>query len=87
MVSRHTLTERLEQLRAELAASESLTRSERERLERLIEDVRAHGDEPTDEPQTLADRLQEATEQFEQTHPRLTIAIGAVAEALSRLGI
>ena len=35
----------------------------------------------------LADRLQEATDQFEQTHPRLTLAIGAVAEALSRLGI
>lgn len=87
MVSRRALIERLEQLRSELAASASLSRSERERLERLIEDVRAHADEPADEPQTLADRLQEATEQFEQTHPRLTLAIGAVAEALSRIGI
>ena len=32
-------------------------------------------------------RLQDATSQFEESHPRLTLAIGAVAEALARLGI
>ena len=87
MPTRSALLERLEQLRSELAASASLSRPERERLEKLIADVRTHADEHGDEPHTLADRLQEATAQFEQTHPRLTLAIGAVAEALSRLGI
>ena len=31
--------------------------------------------------------LEQSTERFEETHPNLTLAIGAVADALSRLGI
>jgi hypothetical protein len=87
MPTQQPLLERLEQLRAELAASPSLSRAERARIEKLIADVRAHADEQSAEPQGLVDRLQEATEQFEQTHPRLTLAIGAVADALSAIGI
>jgi hypothetical protein len=49
--------------------------------------VRDHIDDERHEPESLADRLQDATSHFEQTHPRLTLAIGAVAEALARLGI
>ena len=87
MPTRSAVSERLEQLRSELAASPSLSAAERARLERLIADVREHIDLERHEPHSLADRLQEATSHLEQTHPRLTLAIGAVAEALARLGI
>jgi len=87
MPTRRALNERLDQLRAELATSSSLSAAERERLERLIGDVREHVEQEQHEPQSLADRLQEATAHLEETHPRLTLAIGAVADALSRLGI
>ena len=39
------------------------------------------------DPHSLSDRLKETTEDLEKSHPRLTLAIGAVADALSRLGI
>ena len=87
MPTRRTVSETLEQLRAELAASTSLSPAERQRLERLIADVREHVEFERHEPHTIADRLQDATSQFEESHPRLTLAIGAVAEALARLGI
>jgi Domain of unknown function (DUF4404) len=87
MPPQHDVFESLEQLRAELAASRSLSAAERERLERLIADVHEHVDLERDEPHSLTDRLQEATSQLEESHPLLTQAIGAVAEALSRLGI
>ncbi len=87
MATRRALSDRLEQLRSELAASASLSAADRRRLEQLIADVGEHIDLERHEPQSLADRLQDATSHFEQTHPRLTLAIGAVAEALSRLGI
>ncbi len=87
MTSRRALSERVEQLRSELAASASLSAPERKRLEQLIADVREHIEREEHEPQSLADRLQDATSHFEETHPRLTLAIGAVAEALARLGI
>jgi hypothetical protein len=87
MTTQRTLSERLEQLRRELASSASLSAPDRQRLEQLIADVRDHVELERYEPQSLADRLQDATSHLEQTHPRLTLAIGAVAEALSRLGI
>jgi len=87
MATQRALSERLDQLRRELAASASLSAADRQRLEQLIADVRDHADREDHEPQSLADRLQDATSHFEETHPRLTLAIGAVAEALSRLGI
>lgn len=87
MPARNAVSDRLDQLRAELAASASLSADERARLERLIADVREHVDLERSEPHSLGERLQEATSQLEETHPRLTLAIGAVAEALSRLGI
>jgi hypothetical protein len=90
MTTRHALNESLERLRAELAASGTLPAAERERLAALVRDViarvEAEGDEDDDGP-SLADRFQEATKHFEDSHPNLTMAIGSVAEALSRLGI
>lgn len=91
MTTRRALDERLEELHAELARSESLTESDRRRLEALLRSIRAHaaGDpsDDDDEPESLSEQLRDATEQLEKEHPRLTLAIGAVAEALSRLGI
>jgi ElaB/YqjD/DUF883 family membrane-anchored ribosome-binding protein len=87
MNPRRDLSDTLDELRAQLAASASISPAERERLETLLRDVRDHVDHERHEPQSLADRLQEATEHFEESHPNLTMAIGAVAEALSRLGI
>jgi hypothetical protein len=87
MPTRRAVSERLDELRTELAASASLSAAERARLERLIADVREHVEIERHEPQSLSNRLQDATSQFEASHPRLTLAIGAVAEALARLGI
>lgn len=86
MATRRAVSERLEQLRRELAASASLSAADRERLEQLIADVRDHNER--DEPESsLGDRLQEAMSHLEETHPRLTLAIGAVADALAAIGI
>jgi Domain of unknown function (DUF4404) len=87
MATRRAVSERLEQLRRELAASSSLSPADRERLEQLIADVHDHHESDQHEPQSLADSLQDAMSHFEATHPRLTLAIGAVAEALARIGI
>lgn len=91
MAPRQALNERLEELRAELESSEKLTEPDRRRLEALLRSIRAHAageaSEDDDEPESIADQLRDATEQLEEEHPRLTFAIGAVADALSRIGI
>lgn len=87
MAPRRALNESLEKLRRELGAAESLPAAERERLESLLREVIRSADSEDDDEGSLGERLQEATERFEESHPNLTHAIGAVAEALSRLGI
>lgn len=85
---RRTLNESLERLRSELARAHSLPDAERARLESLLAEVsRAAEGEAEDEEESLADRLHEFTERFEEEHPKLTLAVGAVADSLSRLGI
>ena len=86
MSTRRDLHQQLEELRAELASS-ALSAAERSRIERLIADIREHLEDERHEPQSLVDRLQDAVAEFEETHPRLTLVFGAVADSLSRLGI
>ena len=39
------------------------------------------------QPHPLRDRLTEAIERFEQSHPELANAMGAVADQLARMGV
>jgi len=89
MPPRRVLNERLEELRAQLAASTSMAPAERARLEKLLADVRQHaeGEDAREEPHTLAERLHDVKAHFEESHPNLTLAIGAVADALARIGV
>ena len=88
MAPQRAFSESLARLRSELAMAHTLPTEERERLETLLEEVirSAEGD-GGDEEDSIAHHLQEAMERFEESHPTLTHAIGAVAEALSRLGV
>jgi predicted component of type VI protein secretion system len=85
------LRERLEELHAELASTESVDDRSRELIARVLDDVQALLDraEPAaeDEPEGLVDRLRDATRHFEESHPTLAAAVGRVVDALSNLGI
>lgn len=90
MAPRRELSRNLERLHAELSASENLSPRERELLETLAADIESlleDAEASEHEPHTLADRLREARADFEESHPNLTFAIGAVADALAHLGI
>lgn len=84
------LRETLEELEQELEQSQALDPQSRERLARVLEEVRellGEGVEPREEHRTLLDRLREATREFEEEHPTLAETVGRVATALSNLGI
>ncbi len=90
---RERLRETLAELEAELAASGSLDRELRARLESTVADLRvtlerAEGDAPDDEDHhSVVDHLSDAMRRFEVTHPKLSLALGRVVDALSNLGI
>lgn len=89
--TRRDLSESLARLKAEVEAASSLPPGERARLEALLgqalRSAEGERDGDDDDEDSLADRLRELTKRFEEEHPNLTLAIGAVADALSRAGI
>jgi hypothetical protein len=67
-----------------------LDSAQRARLEQLMAEIRlAIGDDETttDEDRSLAERLSDAAQDFEGSHPQLTGLVGSVVEALARMGI
>lgn len=86
---RETLRENIRELREQLASGQPLTPEQRASLDEALDEI-----EPLLDPEseskahdTLADSLREIADRFEDTHVDLTLAVGRVADALSRLGI
>ena len=88
MVSEKELLETVAHLRERLSAGTPLQDRDREALEAILADVGGLLEgEQEHSHQSLADRLGEATAHFEEEHMDLTLAVGALAAALSRRGI
>jgi F0F1-type ATP synthase membrane subunit b/b' len=86
-MDRRELPELLEQLRRELAASRG-DRATREHLEKLIDEIEARlEDSTTERHESLLERIAEAVEEFETTHPRATAILNEIMMTLSNLGI
>jgi hypothetical protein len=78
----------LEQLHAELQNSSDVDAKSRELLRAVMDDIRAI--EPGaggPRPEPLGQRLREAVDAFEESHPALTEAVGRVVDALAKMGI
>jgi uncharacterized membrane protein YccC len=88
-MERERLRQDLEKLRELLAASPSAGEEARQRLEAVIRDIEAILGETEEEPgeESLVERLREATDSFEESHPTLTEVVGRIADVLSRMGI
>ena len=90
-MSESQLREHLERLHTELEETDSVDDEARRLLAEVMQDIRAVLDrsdyEPASSNPSLADRLAEATQRFEESHPALAATVGRVADTLSNLGI
>jgi len=85
-----TLRDTLQQLHDELEVTPRVDDNVRQLLHSVMQDIQhileaQEGQESS--PHSLVSRLEEATTQFEVSHPHLTAAVGRVIDALSSLGI
>jgi hypothetical protein len=88
MADTEELKDSLQQLRAQLAAGQPLSAEQRKQLDAVLGDVgRLLEGEEQSSQESLAERLREAAEHFEDTHPDLTLAVGTLARVLNRMGI
>jgi hypothetical protein len=90
MAPRKQLQESIDHLRDELASGAPLTPKDRQLLENVLGEVSGVV-QSNEESHSLAeeffDDLREMGDRFEDTHPKLAIVIGRIADALSQLGI
>ena len=89
-MSEQSVTKLLKDLDKELAKSESLSRRDRQLLERLLFDIQellARGKTQAPVDVALLDRLRDATGRFEVSHPNLTAGMAQVIDSLSNMGI
>ncbi|HSJ97487.1 MAG TPA: DUF4404 family protein [Myxococcota bacterium] len=82
------LRAQLASLHQALADADSVGPEARELLRAVMDDIeRLLEVEAREEPEGLMDRLREAVEDFEESHPTLAEAAGRVIDALARMGI
>ena len=84
-----TLQERIDQLHAELAHTNSVDPAVHNQLQTLIRDAQAILDRSEPAPTAdlpLSSRFQESIAHLEADHPRLVWAISQIGDTLSRMG-
>jgi hypothetical protein len=88
-MAREQLRTTVDQLRDELRSGEPLDPGERDLLERTLAEVGGLLDSEAalSGEHGLVGSLRDAAQRFEESHPKLTLAIGAVADSLTRVGL
>jgi predicted nucleic acid-binding Zn-ribbon protein len=90
MTDQNNLRELLEKLHNELERVETTDEQGRERLRHLEADIRAllkRSDAEIEADEPMLERLQDTIDNFEETHPRLTMMISQMMTILSNAGV
>ena len=90
-MDKQQLDNALEQLHTELQRIESVDEHERQILQKLLADIKKLSGSPEGDQHREYDRLgeglKEGIELLEASHPRATMLMGQVADALAKMGI
>ena len=84
---RPELEKTLAQLHQQLENIEDLNEADVQKLREVAQEIQSTLDRSDVSSATLAERLEEATRQFSQSHPALTNTVGRIADLLSQMGI
>lgn len=91
---RERLRETLRELEQELRTAERVDPELRTRIERTIARLRVtlersseRAETEEDDDHSVVDHLGDAMRRFEASHPKLSLAVGRVVDALANLGI
>jgi len=86
-VESERLRQTLNELRAELADSDTGDAETRERVQAAADELEAWLERAEEPEGGLRDRMREAVTRFEEEHPTLASTVQRVVDALSDLGI
>lgn len=77
-------------LHEELSSADTVDEQSRMLLEKLTRDIQniaSRSDSPPDERESATGQLEEVALKFEAEHPKLSMALGELADALGKIGI
>ena len=90
-MDKQELQNTLEHLHGELQQIESVDENERQILQKVMGDIKKLVEAGDSDQHLVHDRLgeglREAIERFEASHPRATMLMGQVIDALAKMGI
>ena len=90
-MDKNRLTESLEELQEALQKTTTISRQDRQRLERLEADIQKRLEREEDEEdnpvEELMDELVDEIQEFEVSHPQITLALGHLLDILSQSGV
>lgn len=90
-MDKQQLHNRLEELHGELQQIESVDEHERQTLQKLMGDIKKLVEAEESDQHSVYDRLgeglREGIERFEASHPRTTMLMGQMIDALAKMGI
>jgi hypothetical protein len=86
---RQQMEELLVQLRKEVAGARELSDSQRARMEALEEQIaqRLAADEVESDGESPREVVQGYIDEFQRTHPTLTMVLGRILDSLNKMGI
>lgn len=84
---REQIEETIDQLRQQLGSAENLDTKEATELQEALEEIVSSLDEQAISSASLAERFQEQTQSFQESHPILTRTVGRMADMLAQMGI
>ncbi len=89
-MDKNRLSESLQELQEALRNTTTISKADRARLERLEASIekRLEQEEPArDEDESLVDDLMDEIQEFEVSHPQITLALGHLMDILSQSGV
>lgn len=81
------LNQALNAVHRELESADDLDPVEVEKLRQTVRDIQVVLKRQNEEVPSIRHRLSESASHFEQSHPRLTLTIGRIADMLQQMGI
>lgn len=86
-MARREMEQLLAELRKEVAGAGELSAAQRARMDALREQIEASLETEEAPPESPRELVREYIDEFQRTHPTLTLTLGRILDSLNKMGI
>jgi hypothetical protein len=86
-MARQEMEQLLAELRKEVAGASELSAAQRARMDALREQIEASLEAEEAPPESPREVVRDYIDEFQRTHPTLTLTLGRILDSLNKMGI